>query len=104
MPVAAKQGSGTKADSIRQTADSLPKPVRPRDVIRALAQQGPGQRDARQVALVDLPDDLLVGRDLQNAVAVARGDQRVAVGQSHCGETLVAEGFGAMPSGRLLAE
>lgn len=30
----------SKADLIRQTAGALPKPVRPRDVMAALAQQG----------------------------------------------------------------
>lgn len=31
---------GSKADSIRQVAGSLPKPVRPRDVVATLADQG----------------------------------------------------------------
>ncbi|HVX13822.1 MAG TPA: hypothetical protein VHC22_21750 [Pirellulales bacterium] len=35
-----KAASGTKADSIREVARRLPKPVRPRDVIAALAEQG----------------------------------------------------------------
>lgn len=37
----AKQTTGlSKAEAIRQTARTLPKPVRPRDVIAALAAQG----------------------------------------------------------------
>ena len=36
-----KQAAGaSKADLIRQTAGALPKPVRPRDVLAALAEQG----------------------------------------------------------------
>jgi hypothetical protein len=36
----AEPTSGTKADAIRQAAQGMPKPIRPRDVIAALAQQG----------------------------------------------------------------
>jgi hypothetical protein len=36
----AEPTSGTKADAIREAAKSLPKPIRPRDVIAALAEKG----------------------------------------------------------------
>ncbi|HQU44551.1 MAG TPA: hypothetical protein PK867_17150 [Pirellulales bacterium] len=32
--------AGTKTEAIRQVADGMPKPVRPRDVVAALAEQG----------------------------------------------------------------
>jgi hypothetical protein len=35
-----KSEAGTKADAIRQTAQGLPKPIRPRDVIAKLSEQG----------------------------------------------------------------
>jgi transposase len=39
-PAASANGSSTKADQIRDLAKSLPRPVRPRDVIAALKEKG----------------------------------------------------------------
>ncbi len=56
----------------------------------------PGEGDAGQVLLVQLPYDLFVGRDFQDAVAVACAEQGVAVFQAHRAEGLVAPGLGAV--------
>ncbi|HVA46355.1 MAG TPA: hypothetical protein VNH11_08280 [Pirellulales bacterium] len=37
---AARHQAGTKTEAIRQAAEGMPKPVRPRDVVAALAEQG----------------------------------------------------------------
>ena len=47
------------------------------------------QRIARQVVLVDLPDDLAGGIDLDDLVRVAAGDDRVAAGQPGAAERLL---------------
>src|SRR3954466_13476847 len=69
-----------------------------------LERGNPGEDDAPQVLLVNLPDDLLLGRHYQNAVAVAGADERVPVREPQRGEALVAESFGPMTSFGFLAE
>lgn len=56
----------------------------------------PGERDAGQVILLKLPDDLLLRGDFQNTVAIAGGDQRVAILQTDSSEELIPERFRAM--------
>ena len=58
-----------------------------------LQRGDPGQGDARKIALLDLPDDLLVRSHLKDRMSIPRRDQRVTRGQSHGGERLITKGF-----------
>ena len=59
---------------------------------------------AGQVVLANLPDDVFGGGHLQNAVAVARADERVAVVEPHRGIDLVAEGLRAVAGPLLVSK
>lgn len=73
--------------------------------VRELFDGGdPSEGDAGEIILLDLPDDLLRRRDLKEAVAVAGGDEGVAILQPDRSEAFAAEGLGPMTAGRCLAE
>ena len=65
-----------------------------------LERRDPGERDAGQFVLLDAPDDLARRSDLDHAVAVAGGDERVAAGQANRAEDVRAVPFGAVPAAR----
>src|SRR5205807_6095933 len=48
----------------------------------------PRQRDSRELVLVNAPDDLAGGRDFDDPIAVAAGDERIAVLQTKSTEHL----------------
>src|SRR6266700_359413 len=56
----------------------------------------PGERDAGKLIVLDAPDGLAFGGDLEDAVAVAGGDESVAAGKAQGVEDVVAVAFGAM--------
>src|SRR5262245_45016074 len=51
----------------------------------------PSQCDIGQVILCDFPDDLLAGRNFDDAMSVAGGNQCVSVFEPHGGERLISE-------------
>ena len=64
----------------------------------------PGEGDAGEVVLLELPDNFFSWCDLEEAVAVPRGDEGVAVFQADRGEALAAEGLRAVSAGGVFAE
>lgn len=65
----------------------------------------PGEGDSREVFLGDFPDDLLGRVDLEDRVAVAGGDEGVAIRQAEGGEHGVSEGFRSVAiAARLIEE
>ena len=61
-----------------------------------LQSRDPSEPDARQLVVPQAPDDLALGVDLNDAVAVAGGDQGVAVGLADRAEDLDPVPFGTV--------
>ncbi|MEY3457474.1 MAG: hypothetical protein RL215_631, partial [Planctomycetota bacterium] len=69
-----------------------------------LQGRDPGKLDAREIVLMQAPDDLAGRRDFEDRVSVAGADQCIAVFESESGEDLVAEGVDAVTRPGLASE
>ncbi len=69
-----------------------------------LQSRDPGKLNARQIILLEMPDNLLGRSDLNHPVAIACTDKGVAVGESNRSEDGIAPCFGSMTAAWLLVE